>query len=278
MKPELTSIDNLVETLDERLGKAPDILIVLGSGLGAVADELDNRETVEVGKIPDWPSSTVEGHAGLLHKGSIGGSNILIQQGRIHLYEGYRAKEVVRPIRAAVTWGVKTVILTNAGGGVDQALVPGQLMIFTDHVNLTGANPLVGPNVDSRGQRFPDMTDLYDPGLRAQAIECAVDLGINLGQGVYAGVLGPSYETPAEIQMLSNLGVQAVGMSTVLEAIAARHLGARVVGISCITNAAAGLEGALLDHGDVQSLAGKAANDLTRLIVALTHAIGDRVQ
>jgi purine-nucleoside phosphorylase len=183
---------------------------------------------------------------------------------------------VARPVRAAITWGADTVILTNAAGGVGQAAKAGDLMVLEDHINLTGRNPLRGPNDDERGPRFPDMTDIYDNELRALALDRAAELGLTLRTGIYAGMPGPSYETPAEVRMLESLGATAVGMSTVLEAIAARHLGARLVGISCITNQAATTRGAKLTHSEVQAIGARAADDLTRLVVSLIHAMGRR--
>jgi purine-nucleoside phosphorylase len=272
---EWERVDRLAESLGDTFGKAPKIAIVLGSGLGTVADRLTDRQTISVSSLPDWRESTIEGHAGLVHKGKLGSVDVLLQQGRVHLYEGYSPAEVVRPLRAMITWGVDTVILTNAAGGMDTALEPGQLMIVEDHLNVTGLNPLVGLEGSDRGPRFPDMTDLYDPKIRSVALQCAQQHGIDLGKGIYAGMLGPSYETPAEVRMLRTLGATSVGMSTVHEAIAARHLGARIACISCITNYATGLEGALLNHEDVKRAGERATYDMTRLIVAVITTIGD---
>ncbi len=195
-------------------------------------------------------------------------------QGRVHLYEGYSPEEVVRPVRALVTWGVQTIIITNAAGGVNPGFEPGRLMLIEDHLNMTGRSPLLGPNDDTRGTRFPDISDLYTKALRRLAAEAAEEHQIDLCRGVYAGVLGPSYETPAEVRMFGALGADAVGMSTVLEAVAAGHMGAAVLGISCITNRAAGLEGALLDHEDVKKAGAAAASDLITLITAASAKIG----
>ncbi|MCP4199033.1 MAG: purine-nucleoside phosphorylase [Proteobacteria bacterium] len=272
---EWQRVDNLAKSLGDTFGKAPDIAIVLGSGLGSVADRLTDRQTIHVSTLQDWRESTIEGHAGRLHKGKLGNTDVLLQQGRIHLYEGYSPAEVVRPVRAMITWGVNTVLLTNAAGGIDAAFKPGQLMIVEDHLNLTWMNPLIGLEDSARGPRFPDKTDLYDPKLRAIALQCAKQKDITLTRGIYAGVLGPSYETPAEVRMLRTMGATAVGMSTVHEAIAARHLGARIACISCITNYAAGLEGALLNHDHVKRVGEKATHDMTRLITAFITTIGD---
>ncbi|MCP4600972.1 MAG: purine-nucleoside phosphorylase [Proteobacteria bacterium] len=275
MNIEWKTVDRLADALADRFGRPPEICIVLGSGLRAAANELSERQTEKADRMPDWPVSTVEGHEGSLHVGVIGDVRVLLLEGRVHLYEGYSPREVVRPIRAAVTWGVNTVILTNASGAVDPNLVPGQLMILEDHINLTGCNPLVGTSDDSRGPRFPNLEDLYDSGLRSKALECSERLGMPLSEGVYACMLGPSYETPAEIRFIAGIGAQAVGMSTVLEAIAARHLGAKVAGISCITNRAAGLKGAVLDHAHVQRIGETAADALIQLLAALVAAIGE---
>jgi purine-nucleoside phosphorylase len=271
---EWERVDNLAKSLDDAFGKAPDVAIVLGSGLGSVADRITDRQTISVSTLQDWRESTIEGHAGLLHKGKLGNTEVLLQQGRIHLYEGYTPAEVVRPVRAMITWGVRTVLLTNAAGGIDPAFKPGQLLIIEDHLNLTGMNPLVGSEGADRGPRFPDMTDVYDPKLRAVALRCAKQHDITLNRGIYAGMLGPSYETPAEVRMLRTLGATAVGMSTVHEAVVARHLGARIACISCITNYAAGLEGALLNHDDVKRAGEQATYDMTRLIMAVITTIG----
>jgi len=271
---EWMKVDAIAAFLAERLGSPPEIHVVLGSGLGGAATQLDDARALDVSEIPGWPRSTVAGHAGRLLRGRIASREVLIQSGRVHLYEGYSPAVVVRPVRAAVTWGAKTVIITNAAGGIGGVAKPGDLMVIEDHINLTGRNPLRGPNDDTRGPRFPDMTDVYDPGLRALALDRAAELGITLRTGIYAGNPGPSYETPAEVRMLESFGVAAVGMSTVLEAIAARHLGARLVGISCITNVAASTRGAKLSHAEVQTIGAKAADDITRLVVALIDAMG----
>ena len=243
MQNEWKFVDAVADGLRSRFGEAPKVSVVLGSGLGDVAEMLQDRISVPADELEGWPPSTVEGHAGVLHVGTLQGTRVFIQQGRVHLYEGLDPKDIVRPIRAALVWGVGSVILTNAAGGIDLDLAPGQLMLVNDHLNLTGANPLVGPNDEERGPRFPDLSELYDRKYQELALHCASRLGIPLGQGVYAGLLGPNYETPAEVRMLAGLGAGAVGMSTVLEAIAAKHLGARVAAVSCITNRAAGLEG-----------------------------------
>jgi purine-nucleoside phosphorylase len=272
---EWKQIDQLTKALTDRFGAPPQIALVLGSGLGGVAETLDQRQSMESNLLPGWPTSTVSGHVGQVHVGKIKNTRVMIMRGRVHLYEGYSPTEVVRPVRAAVSWGAQTVILTNAAGGIDPSAIPGGLMVIADQINLTGENPLAGPNDDTRGPRFPDMTGLYDPELHAHALARAEELGTKSCAGVYAGLKGPTYETPAEVRMLATLGAHAVGMSTVLEAIAARHLGAKLAGICCITNQAAGLQGTKLDHKDVQIAGEKATADLARLLTALITTIGE---
>lgn len=274
MTSEWNNVDVLARALEARFGGAPvDVVAVLGSGLGCAVESLAHRDTALAGDLPAYPVSTVQGHAGRVHVGEASCRRVMLLEGRVHLYEGYSPVEVVRPVRAAVALGARAVVLTNAAGGINASLRPGALMLVEDHLNLTGQNPLVGPNDDERGPRFPDLTSIYDPELRRRIATAAGRLGIELAHGVYAGVLGPSYETPAEVRMLARLGADAVGMSTVLEAIAARHMGARVAALSCITNRAAGLPGALLDHDDVRRAAGRAAADLGRLLVAFFGAL-----
>jgi len=269
MYEEWNKVDDVSGFLRMRLGDAPEVLVVLGSGLGDALSDMEDARSVTFGEIPGWPESTVEGHAGELRRGRLAGTEVLLQMGRIHLYEGYSPAAVVRPVRAAITWGARTVVLTNAAGGINPSMRAGDLMVMEDHLNLTGRNPLIGLNDDSRGPRFPDMTNIYDQNLRALALHRASQMEIKLHTGVYAGLLGPSYETPAEVTMLRTLGADAVGMSTVLEAVAARHMGARLAGISCITNQAASARGPKLTHDEVKVFAARAADNLTRLIVSL---------
>ena len=261
-------VDSVAKFLGEHLGEAPDVVMVLGSGLRDVASELVDAQSLQFDEIPYWPRSTVAGHTGELRCGALGDKKVLLMLGRVHLYEGYSVEEVVRPIRSIVSWGVKTVLMTNAAGGINEYLKPGGLMFIEDHLNLTGQNPLVGPNDDRRGARFPDMTDTYSRNLRALLVEEASRLEIEFKMGVYAGLLGPSYETPSEVNMLRTLGADAVGMSTVLEVIAARHLDAEVAGISCISNMAASYNGPKLTHEDVQVAASRASTQLRRLILS----------
>lgn len=228
---------------------------MLGSGLGAFAERLLEPRCIPYERIDGMVASSVPGHAGQLVLGRHGALPVAVLQGRVHLYEGHPPEQVVLGARLLVELGAKIVILTNAAGGIHPELAPGSLMLIEDHLNLTGQNCLVGPNDDRLGPRFPALCGVYDGELRALAHEVAAHAGLQLHAGVYAGLLGPSYETPAEIRMLRTLGADAVGMSTVLEAIALRHMGARCLAISCITNRAAGLAGSVLDHDDVQRIA-----------------------
>jgi purine-nucleoside phosphorylase len=251
--------------LRERLPRAPEILGVLGSGLGALADAVEDPVSIPFGEIPGLPVSGVEGHPGRYVAGMLEGRSVLIQAGRFHLYEGYEPELVVAPIRIAAVLGVDTVVLSNAAGGVNPRFGPGTIMLIEDHLNLMARNPLVGP-VAGDDARFPDMSGAYDPELRAHAEEAARELGVPLARGVYAGVLGPSYETPAEVRMLARLGADAVGMSTVPEVIAAHAGGLRVLAFSLITNLAAGLHPGPLSHREVLEVGRTAAATLERLI------------
>lgn len=249
--------------------RAPKVGLVLGSGLGACADLLRDPRVIDYAQIDGMPRPNVSGHAGRLLLGDIGSTPVVAMQGRAHLYEGHSAADVVFGVRLMVTLGASTIVLTNASGGIDAGFRPGDLMLVLDHINLTGQNPLCGPHEPELGPRFPAMGDVYDAELRGRAERAGSELGIKLVAGVYAGVLGPSYETPAEIAMLRGMGAHAVGMSTVLEAVAARAMGARCLGVSCITNRAAGLPGAILDHDEVQAVAAASAVHTKKLLAAL---------
>lgn len=251
--------------------------VVLGSGLGPVADQLleEGGRAVEYGAIPHFPTSSVEGHKGRLVLGHVEGVPVLLMQGRVHRYEGWSAAEVAFPTRVLLALGVKTLVLTNAAGGLADGMKPGDLMVIRDHLNLTGNNPLVGHNDDRLGPRFPDMSDTYSATLRAVAKQVGFDLKIPLKEGVYAGMLGPSYETPAEVRMLKLLGADAVGMSTVYEAIAAGHGGARVLGISCITNLAAGISDMPLSHEEVKETAALVERTFSSLVLALAPRLAE---
>jgi purine-nucleoside phosphorylase len=229
----------------------PRIALVLGSGLGAFADELMDATRIPYEKIPHFPSSTAVGHAGVLAIGKVGGIAVAAMQGRVHLYEGYSAREVAFAMRAFGRLGIRSAILTNAAGGINEEFKQGALVVIRDHINLQGANPLIGPNDERFGPRFPDMTQAYWRPYREIALAEAKTLSIEAHEGVYAALTGPSYETPAEIRYLRTIGADLVGMSTVPEVIAARHMGMRVLGISCVTNMAAGILDRPLDHSEV---------------------------
>ena len=224
-----------------RIGSAADVAVVLGSGLGAFGEKLSDAVTIPYGEIPNWPASRVIGHAGKLVAGSISGRRVLALSGRVHFYEGHDLATVTFATRVLGRMGVKVLMLTNAAGGINTAFRSGALMLITDHINLQGTNPLIGPNDDRFGRRFPDMSEIYSKRLRAVAAEASRAQGLRIEEGVYIAVTGPSYETPAEIRAFRTLGADAVGMSTAPEAIVARHMGLEVLGISCISNMAAGI-------------------------------------
>lgn len=229
----------------------PRVAVVLGSGLGAFADALGEPSTVPYPDIPEWPASTALGHEGRLVGGMIEGVPVVALSGRVHLYEGYTAQQVVFAIRTLAELGVDALVLTNAAGGINTAYKPGQLVLIADHINLLGQNPLTGPNDDMLGPRFPDMSEAYSKRYREIARAAGKELGLDLAEGVYAAVPGPSYETPAEIRYLRTIGADLVGMSTVPETIAANHMDLKVLGISCVTNMAAGVAPGRLDHKEV---------------------------
>jgi purine-nucleoside phosphorylase len=235
----------------QRSPLAPAIGLVLGSGLGAFARSLTDAVAIPYGEIPHFAPSTAVGHRGELVLGKAEGVPVAVMAGRVHLYEGYPVAQVVFPVRMLARLGVRTLLLTNAAGSVNLAYKPGELVILSDHINLTGVNPLTGPNLDELGPRFPDMTDAYDPALREIAEKACWKAGVTARKGVYLGLAGPSYETPAEIRMARTLGADVVGMSTVLEVIAARHLGLRCLGLSCVTNMGAGVLKQKIDHREV---------------------------
>lgn len=250
----------------------PRIGVVLGSGLGIFADDLENPISVPYSAIPGFASSAVKGHAGRLVAGRCHGAEVLVMQGRVHFYEGHPIEQVVLPVRALIAAGCRTMIITNASGGIRDDLSPGDLVAITDHINLTGKNPLIGPNEDELGPRFPDLSNAYDAELRELAHRAAAAEGIALNNGVYGWMLGPSYETPAEIRMLRAVGGDLAGMSTVPEVIAAAHMGARILGISCVTNKAAGLGGAV-SHDEVKETAERVGQDFVRLLGRIVRMI-----
>jgi purine-nucleoside phosphorylase len=246
----LQRLDEAAAVVRSKSALEPRVGVVLGSGLGGFADALDERTAIPFGEIPHFPASTVAGHGGALVLGRAGAVPVAVMKGRVHHYEGYSLQDVVFPVRVLARLGVRTLVVTNAAGGINTLFAPGELMVIEDHVNLIG-NPLVGPNEDALGPRFPDMSEAYDRALRDVAEAACAAVGIRCQRGVYVGMSGPSYETPAEIRMARVLGGDAVGMSTVPEVIAARHMGLRVAGLSCITNLAAGVSDRKLDHREV---------------------------
>ena len=242
------------------------VAVILGSGLGAFADELSSATAIPYDDIPGFARATVEGHAGRLVIGKVGDSSVAAMQGRFHFYEGYSLEEVTFPIRVLKLLGVRTLILTNASGALNVEFTPGSLMLITDHINLMGVNPLMGPNDERFGPRFPDLTNSYSPELQDVVLQEARAMGMQMWRGVYAALSGPSYETPAEIHMVRALGADAVGMSTVPEAIVARHMDMQVVGISCITNLAAGVSDRPVDHSQVMATGERVRESFTELL------------
>jgi purine-nucleoside phosphorylase len=252
--------------ISTRCGTLPDTAVVLGSGLGDFADRLRDAEAIPYAELPHWPASTVVGHSGRLVIGTLGRRRVAALAGRAHVYEGHDLGSVVFPVRVMGRLGVKQVILTNAAGGINTGFAQGALMIIDDHINLLGANPLSGPNDDRLGARFPDMSEVYSSRLRKIADEAAAAQGVDVTHGVYVATHGPSYETPAEIRFFRTIGADAVGMSTVPEAVAARHMGLEVLGISCITNMAAGVLPGVLNHDEVMETARRVRGSFIALL------------
>jgi purine-nucleoside phosphorylase len=246
-------------------GRRPRVAVVLGSGLGALAEEIEAPLRVPYAEIPGFAASRVAGHAGELVAGTLEGVPVLVQSGRFHLYEGHSPATAALPVRTFATLGVDTLIVTNAAGGLRNTFGPGTLMLIADHINLMGRNPLVGP-VEPGEERFPDMSEPYDPGLRGLARDAAREAKVRLEEGVYIALLGPSYETPAEVRMLQRLGGDAVGMSTVPEVIVARARGIKCLGLSIITNPGSGLSAVPLSHHDVLEATKRVAGDLIRVV------------
>src|SRR5271154_537749 len=261
--------------IQSRTKLRPRIALILGSGLGAFADQLSNAKRIPFGTIPGFPRSTVEGHSGQLVIGQVDGVPIAVMQGRVHLYEGYLAKEVVFPMRVLGRLGIRAAILTNAAGAINLDYSQGALVVIRDHINLQGTNPLIGPNDERFGPRFPDMTQTYWKAYREIAHREAKRLGIKVHEGVYAALCGPSFETPAEIHYLRTIGADLVGMSTVPEVIAARHSGIRVLGISCVTNAAAGILDQPLTHAEVMETGERVKGEFMALLRAVIPPIAD---
>ncbi len=275
-EPQGSLFDRIQETVAAvrtRVTAAPQVGLILGSGLGSFANGFDHAEGIDYAELPGFPRSHVVGHAGRLVLGERSGVRCVAMQGRVHMYEGHTAAQVAFPARVLVALGAKVLIVTNAAGGLNPTWAPGTLMLIRDHLDLLRDHPLRGPNDDRLGPRFPDMTTAYAPELRALARRAAADAGIALQEGVYVAMPGPCYETPAEVKMLQGLGADATGMSTVPEVVVARHMGARVIGISCITNQAAGITGEPLSHDEVTQTATRVRSTFELLLDTILGAL-----
>lgn len=268
----MTKILEASKYIQTLIPKKPKIGIVLGSGLGIYIDQIQNRIVIPYQDIPHFKKTSVEGHSGALIFGEVHGIPVVALQGRLHPYEGYAMEEIVHPVRTLAALGIEILFLTNASGGINPDFHPGDLVTITDHINLSGRNPLVGPNIAELGPRFPDMSNAYDKELRDVLHAVGKSHHVDLKNGVYCSVLGPTYETPAEIRMLRVIGADLVGMSTVPEVIAANHLGLKVAGVACITNYAAGIKQEKLSHADVKKVAEKA---MVGFATILTETIGE---
>ncbi len=277
MADQFTLAESAAQFVLSRTSLRPKIALVLGSGLGGFADSLAEAVRVPYADIPSFPQSTAIGHAGRLVVGNAGGVAVAAMQGRVHLYEGYSPQEVTFPIRVFGRMGMRAVILTNAAGGINLIYSQGALVLIRDHINLQGTNPMVGPNDDRFGVRFPDMTQAYARDYREIARQEGHKLGMTLHEGVYAGLLGPSYETPAEIEYLRRIGADLVGMSTVAEVIAARHMGIKVLAISCVTNMAAGILDQTLSHAEVMETGERVKTTLESLLRAVLPRMAKEV-
>jgi len=269
--------EHATRIIRSRISVDPRIAVVLGSGLGGFADDFQEAVAIPYEDIPGFVRSTAAGHAGRLVIGKVDSVPVLAMQGRVHYYEGYSLEEVTFPVRTFGLLGIKTLILTNAAGGINVQLTQGALMVITDHLNLMGVNPLRGPNDERFGPRFPDMTAVYSPDLQELVVEEAKAINVEVRRGIYGALSGPSYETPAEIHLLRNLGADAVGMSTVPEAIVARHMGLEVLGISCITNMAAGISDEPINHEEVMATGDAVRETFTELLQRVIGAINRRV-
>ena len=267
-------IDALEAAVRARSDLVPEVGIVLGSGLGALADDLEDAVAIPFADLPGWPAATAPGHVGRLLIGRLDRTPVVMLQGRLHVYEGNDPGLVIQPVLLFKKLGASVVVLTNAAGGVDPAFGPGTLMVISDHLNLTGRTPLLGPNAEQIGPRFQDLTEAWSPRLRAALHSAGEAEGVPLAEGIYAGLLGPQYETPAEVRMLRTLGADAVGMSTVLECIAARWAGLEVCGVSLVTNAGAGYSGEPLSHDEVMAAGAEAGPRLARVIRRFVADLG----
>ena len=262
-----------VKSLSEKISAIPDVAIVLGSGLGSIADSVGSPKVVRYEEIPFWPRSTAPGHAGKLVFGELEGTKVVLMQGRVHYYEGYTMEEVVFPVRVLGLLGVKTLVVTNASGGINESIPAGGIVAIEDHINFMGTNPLIGENDDKSGPRFPDMTEAFDREYIGRLEKAAKKENIDLYRGIYIAFSGPSFETPAEIRMAKTMGADLVGMSTVPEVIAANHMGIRVCGISCVANAAAGISKNKLTHQEVLDTMKGSSESLCRLIFAFLREL-----
>ena len=269
MKEYVKKLKTTANFIKEKINFTPDVAIVLGSGLGPLVEQLTDIIEIDYSDIPNFPKPTVEGHDGKLVAGKIGDKKVLAMKGRFHYYEGHDISTVVLGIRVFKMIGIDNLIVTNSAGGVNKSFNPGDLMIINDHIGFNAPSPLRGPNIEELGLRFPDMTDMYTKKVREFAMEKAKELNIPVQEGVYMFTEGPMYETPAEIRMLQNLGVDAVGMSTVPEVVAARHCKMNILGISCITNMAAGITGQILTHQEVFDTAKEASEKFTLFITEI---------
>ncbi|MCM3665362.1 purine-nucleoside phosphorylase [Mesobacillus subterraneus] len=273
---DYNQIQTAASFINEKLQQQPKIGLILGSGLGVLAEDIENPVKIPYNEIPGFPVSTVEGHAGQLVCGQLSGVEVIAMQGRFHYYEGYSMDKVTFPVRVMKELGIERLIVTNAAGGVNESFEPGDLMIITDHINNMGTNPLIGPNDSRFGVRFPDMSEAYSKNLRGIAKEVAEKCNITIKEGVYVGNPGPVYETPAEVRMARTMGGDAVGMSTVPEVIVARHSGLEVLGISCISNMAAGILDQPLSHDEVIETTEKVKSSFLLLVNEIVKKIGDK--
>jgi purine-nucleoside phosphorylase len=268
----MTKIIEASQYIQSRISAKPKVGIVLGSGLGIYVDQIENKTIIPYQDIPHFKRTSVEGHEGRLIFGEVHGVTVAALQGRLHAYEGYAMEDIVLPVRALAALGIELLFITNASGGINENFHPGDLVTISDHINLTGRNALVGPNISELGPRFPDMSNAYDLELNQLMTQVAQNHHVDLKSGVYCSVLGPTYETPAEIRMIRVIGGDMVGMSTVPEVIAANHLGLKVAGVACITNYAAGIKPEKLSHADVKKVAEKA---MVGFATILTETIGE---
>ncbi len=266
MSATYEKLDGMLDAIRDRIPFKPQVAVVLGSGLGEFTSCLEDRAEIRYESIPGFPRSTVLGHEGKLVFGRLNGKKVVCMQGRVHYYEGYDISDVVMPVRLLRMMGADTLILTNAAGGINREFTPGDLMCISDHISDFVPSPLRGENLDELGVRFPDMSEVYDKGLCLKLMQAAEAVGVDLKTGVYVQLSGPNYETPAEIRMLERLGADAVGMSTAVEAMAARHAGMRVCGVSLITNMASGISETELSHAEVTGVADKASESFQKLL------------